>query len=113
MFPKARAAIKYLVQDGRYDYIKTGSLLSIKDNVENIFIPSEEVHLSMHPMDFEEFLWAMGNEVLFDLLRDCLARRMSLGQAMHRKAMDLFRQYLLVGGMPQVVDEYIQSKDFS
>lgn len=113
MFPKARSAIKYLVQDGRYDYIETGSLLSIKENVKDILIPSEEIHLKMHPMDFEEFLWAMGNEVLFDFLRDCFTKHKPLGQTMHRKAMDLFRQYLLVGGMPQVVNEYIKTKDFS
>lgn len=113
MFPRARSAIKYLVQDGRYDYIETGSLLSIKENIQDILIPSEEVHLTMNPMDFEEFLWAMGNDVLFDLLRNRFEERKPLGQAMHRKALDLFRQYLLVGGMPQAVEEYVKTRDFS
>lgn len=113
MFPKARSAIKYLVQDGRYDYIETGYLLSIKENVDKILIPSEEIHLAMHPMDFEEFLWTMENDILFDLLQDRFEKLKPLGQTMHRKVMNLFRQYLLVGGMPQAVEEYAKTKDFS
>ena len=112
LFPRARAAIKYLVADGRYDYIETGSLMSIKRNVKDIVIPSEERHIKMYPMDFEEFLWAMGNDMLMDIIRKHYDARKPLGQAMHRKAMDYFRQYLIVGGMPQAVDEYIRSHDF-
>ncbi len=112
MFPKARAAIKYLVADGRYDYIETGSLMSIRKNVKDITIPSEERHISMHPMDFEEFLWALGNEVLIPLAKDCFEKKRPMGQAMHRKAMDYFRQYMIVGGMPQAVAKYIESRDF-
>lgn len=112
LFPRARAAIKYLVADGRYDYIETGFLMSIKKNVQDIVIPSEEQHIKMHPMDFEEFLWAMGNETLMDLIRTCFLAKRPLGQAMHRKAMDYFRQYLIVGGMPQAVQEYIDTKNF-
>lgn len=113
LFPRARAAIKYLVADGRYDYIETGSLMSIKTNVKDIVIPSEERHIKMYPMDFEEFLWAMGNETLMEIIRDCFVAGRPLGQAMHRKAMDFFRQYLIVGGMPQAVQKYVDSRDFS
>lgn len=112
MFPRARAAIKYLVADGRYDYLETGSLMSIKKNVKDIVIPSEERHIKMYPMDFEEFLWAMGNDTLMDIIRKRFESRKSMGQVMHRKAMDYFRQYLIVGGMPQAVQEYAESKDF-
>lgn len=112
LFPKARAAIKYLVEDGRYDYIETGSLMSIKTNVQDIVIPSEERHLSMYPMDFEEFLWALENETLMDYIRKCFSEKKSMGQVLHRKAMDYFRQYLIVGGMPQAVEEYIRTRDF-
>lgn len=112
MYPRARAAIKYLVADGRYDYLETGSLMSIKRNVKDIVIPSEERHVKMYPMDFEEFLWAMGNETLMELLRNCFQNTKSPGQAIHRKAMDFFRQYLIVGGMPQAVQEYVDSRDF-
>lgn len=112
LFPRARAAIKYLVADGRYDYIETGSLMSIKKNVQDIVIPSEERHIKMYPMDFEEFLWALGNENLMDLIRICYDDRKPLGQALHRKAMDYFRQYLIVGGMPQAVDAYVATRDF-
>ena len=111
-YPRARAAIKYLVQDGRYDYLETGSLVSIKKNVENIVIPSEEEHIKMYPMDFEEFLWALGNEQLMPLVQDCFTCRRPMGQLMHRKAMDYFRQYMIVGGMPQAVEKYVQTKDF-
>lgn len=112
LFPRARAAIKYLVADGRYDYVETGSLMSIKRNVKDIVIPSEERHIKMYPMDFEEFLWAMGNDLLMDMIRRHHEAREPMGQAMHRKAMDYFRQYLIVGGMPQAVDEYVRTRDF-
>lgn len=112
LFPKARAAIKYLVADGRYDYLETGSLMSIKKNVQDILIPSEERHVRMYPLDFEEFLWALGNDTLMDFIRLCFEKRKPLGQALHRKAMDYFRQYLIVGGMPQAVASYAQSRDF-
>ena len=110
--PRARSAIKHLVADGRYDYIETGSLISIKKNVKNILIPSEEEVIKMHPMDFEEFLWAMKNETLMDFIRDCFSKKKELGQALHRKAMDYFKEYLIVGGMPQAVLEYSESRDF-
>ncbi len=109
--PKARATIKQLVADRRFDYIETGSLVSIKKNVKNILIPSEEVPIDMHPMDFEEFLWAMGNETLMPFVSEQLSQRRPLGE-LHRKAMDLFRQYLIVGGMPQAVSTYVNSKNF-
>ena len=110
--PRARAAIKYLVADGRYDYIETGSLTSLRRTVKNIIIPSEEQHLKMSPMDFEEFLWASGNEQMMDTIAHCFHLRKPLGQLLHRKAMDLFRQYLIVGGMPQAVAEYVHSRSF-
>lgn len=113
LYPKARTAIKYLVEDGRYDYIETGSLMSIKKNVKDILIPSEEQHIEMYPMDFEEFLWAIDNYGLMELIRKAYNEKKSLGQALHRKAMDYFRQYLIVGGMPQAVEEYIIKRDFS
>lgn len=111
--PRARSAIKFLVADGRYDYVETGSLMSIKKNSKDILIPSEERHIRMFPMDFEEFLWALGNDTLTDFLHTCFEKRLPLGQALHRKAMDYFRQYLIVGGMPQSVSEYIATKDFN
>lgn len=112
LYPRARSAIKYLVADGRYDFIETGSLISIKKNVKDILIPSEEDSINMYPMDFEEFLWAVGNESMFDLIRDCYNRKKPLGQALHRKAMDYFRQYMIIGGMPQAVKAYIETNDF-
>lgn len=112
LFPRARAAIKYLVADGRFDYIETGSLVSIKRNIKDIVIPSEERHLKMHPMDFEEFLWALGNDTLMDLVRNSFEKQIPMGQMMHRKAMDYFRQYMIVGGMPQAVKEYVETQDF-
>lgn len=112
LFPRARAAIKYLVADGRYDYMETGSLMSIKKNVRDIVIPSEERHIRMYPMDFEEFLWAMDNDMLMGIIQKNFEAKKPMGQAMHRKAMDYFRQYLIVGGMPQVVQEYVRTKDF-
>lgn len=112
-YPKARAAIKYLVKDGRYDYIETGSLISIKKNVEGIVIPSEEEHIKMFPMDFEEFLWAMGEEILMPFIKDCFKSKKPMGQLMHRRAMDYFRLYMIVGGMPQAVEKYVETRDFS
>ena len=109
-FPRAREAIKHLVADGRYDYLETGSLVSIRKNVRDILIPSEEHHERMFPMDFEEFLWARGNETAVPLIRDCLAHRRPFGGA-HRMLADLFRQYLVVGGMPQAVQAFIQTAD--
>ena len=113
LFPKARQLLKYLVSDGRYDFIETGSLLSIKQNVKDILIPSEEEEIEMFPFDFEEFLWALGDEVTIPFLRNCFEQRKPLGQALHRKVMNDFRQYLLVGGMPQAVVEYVGKKDFA
>ena len=110
--PRARSAIKYLVADGRYDYLETGSLISIKKNVQNILIPSEERHIYMYPMDFEEFLWAMGNNNLMSLIKTCYEEKKPLGQLMHREAMDYFKQYLIIGGMPQALLKYIDTKDF-
>lgn len=109
MYPKAREAIKYLVQDGRYDYIETGSLISIRENVKNIVIPSEERKIKMYPMDFEEFALAMGEERLTDYIRMCFEKKISLDRALHNKAMFLFKQYMLVGGMPKVVDVFIKN----
>ena len=110
-FPPARAAIKYLVADGRYDYIETGSLISIKKNVQNIVIPSEEQHLNMYPMDFEEFLWAMGEHALCNYICECFTKRQPMG-TLHRKTMELFRLYLIIGGMPQAVSTYVSTRDF-
>ena len=112
-YPKARAAIKYLVSDGRYDYIETGSLMSINRNVKDIVIPSEEEHLDLNPMDFEEFLWALGEVEIMSYITECYDAQRPLGNALHRKAMDLFRQYMIVGGMPQAIKEYVASRDFS
>lgn len=113
LFPLARQLIKYLVADGRYDYIETGSLISLKKNVQDIVIPSEEKHIEMHPLDFEEFLWAMGDEGTVPLLKACFEKRLPLGQMLHRKVLNDFRQYILVGGMPQAVNSYIETKDFA
>ena len=110
-FPRAREAIKPLVADGRYHYIETGSLVSIKKNVEGILIPSEERHIKMYPMDFEEFLWANGETSMMDVIRSSFAAREPLG-SLHRRAMDVFRTYMLVGGMPQSVRKYVETHDF-
>jgi len=112
-FPVARQAIKALVEDGRYDYIETGSLISIHKNVENIIIPSEEEVLNMFPMDYEEFLWALGDTVSMDLMREALLHKRGFGDAINRKLMRDFRLYMLVGGMPQAVCKYIDTKDFA
>ena len=110
--PRARGAIKHLVNDHRYDYIETGSLISIKKNVKDILIPSEEEKIKMLPMDFEEFLWAMGNDTLMDFIKNCYNNKKPLGNALHRKAMDYFKEYMIVGGMPQAVLEYCETRDF-
>lgn len=109
--PKARQAIKHLVKDHRYDYIETSSLISILKNVQSIIIPSEETRISMHPMDYEEFRWALGDTM--PLLRKILAARQSLGDATHRKLMRDFRLYMLVGGMPQAVAKYLNTNNLS
>lgn len=110
--PRARQAIKYLVKDGRYDYIETGSLISIKKNTKNITIPSEEERVTLYPMDYEEFRWAMGDEATMPLLRTFYDNKLPLNQA-HREAMRNFRLYLLVGGMPQAVEAYLETNNFS
>ena len=110
--PRARGAIKHLVADGRYDYIETGSLISIKKNVKDILIPSEEEKIKMYPFDFEEFLWAMGNDTMMDFIRECFKKGKPLGQALHRKAMDYFKEYMIVRGMPQAVEMYANTRDF-
>lgn len=112
LFPRARQAIKQLVADGRYHYIETGSLISIKGNVSNILIPSEEQRIRMYPMDFEEFLWAKGDTVTADAIRDSFARKRPLGDAIHRKIMRTFREYMAVGGMPQAVVEYVAGSTY-
>lgn len=112
-FPRARQLVKYLVADGRFDYIETGSLIRLKKNVKDIIIPSEEEHIEMFPLDFEEFLWAMGDEITSTLIKQCFEAKVPLGQAVHRKIMNEFRQYILVGGMPQAVTAYIEEKDFA
>lgn len=109
--PKARQAIKYLVKDGRCDYIETGSLISIRKNVKNILIPSEEVKLHMYPMDYEEFKWALGDTATIKLLQNCFNGRTSLGDATNRKLMRDFRLYMLVGGMPQAVSAYLETNN--
>lgn len=111
-YPRARQMIKYLVEDGRFDYLETGSLIRLKKNVQDIIIPSEEDHLEMFPLDFEEFLWAMGDEATYPLIRQCFKEKKPLGAALHRKIMNDFRQYILVGGMPQSVLAYINGKNF-
>ena len=107
-YPKARQSIKRLVKDGRYDYIETGSLISIQENVKDITIPSEERQLKMYPMDFEEFCWALGEEQMITYIRQCFAALKPLEEALHHKAMLLFKQYMLVGGMPKSVDRYLE-----
>lgn len=110
--PKARQAIKYLVQDGRFDYIETGSLISIRQNTKGITIPSEEEQIDMYPMDFEEFRWALGDHVSFPLLKKFYERRMPLGAAHRTKEREL-RLYMLVGGMPQAVNEYLDTNNLA
>lgn len=109
--PKARQAIKHLVADGRYDYIETGSLISIKKNVKDILIPSEEEKLFLYPMDYEEFKWALGDNTAIPQLRMLFDKKLSLGDAVTRKLMRDFRIYMVVGGMPQAVDTYIETNN--
>lgn len=112
-FPKARESIKYLVADGRYDFMETGSLISIKENVKDIVIPSEERHLKMYPMDFEEFCWALEETSLVEYIHRCFEEKTPLERGLHDKAMLIFKQYLLVGGMPMSVVAYLEGeKDF-
>ena len=111
--PKARQAIKKLVKDHRYDYIETGSLISIKKNIKNIRIPSEETRLTLNPMDYEEFRWALGDEVSVELLREAYEAKRSLGDGAARKVLRDFRLYMLVGGMPQAVNEYLETNNLS
>ena len=110
--PMARQAIKALVADGRYDYIETGSLISIKKNINDILIPSEERRISMFPMDYEEFLWAIGDATTFSLLKMCFEKNQALGEALNRKQLRQFRLYMLIGGMPQAVAAYIETNNF-
>ena len=120
--PAARAAVKYLVEDGRYDYLETGSLLGMKmstkkkrrkgEKKKDYLVPSEEERIVMHPMDFEEFLWAMGEETLMDFIRLKFTAKEPVGQSMHRKIMDYFRLYTIIGGMPQAILEYLENRSF-
>lgn len=110
LFPKAREAIKHLVKDGRYDYIETGSLISIKENTKNILIPSEERKIKMNPMDFEEFAWTLGEEQLLDYIKKCFDEKKPLIDLIHKKAMLLFKEYMLVGGMPKALEAFIDNK---
>lgn len=112
-FPFVRGLVKYLVADGRYDYIETGSLISIKQNVDDIVIPSEEESMRLNPLDFEEFLWAMDEEALARLLRESYENRRPLPDALHKKASRLFREYVLVGGMPHPLQVYVDKRNFS
>lgn len=111
MCPKARQAIKYLVEDGRYDYIETGSLLSIKQNVKNIIIPSEEHEINLYPLDYEEFRWALGDDISIPMLQEMFNSRRSMGDSANRNLMKDFRLYMLIGGMPQAVKAYIQTNN--
>lgn len=108
-FPKAREAIKYLVADGRYDFIETGSLISIRENVENITLPSEERKIRMYPVDFEEFLVYMNEEIMLEYIEECYKKKEPLETKMHTKAMHLFKEYMLVGGMPQAIVAFAKS----
>ena len=113
LYPQARQLIKYLVADGRYDYIETGSLISIKENVQNILIPSEERKLKMYPLDFEEFCWCFGEEILIDYIKKCFEEKKALDEGLHNKAMFLFKQYMLVGGMPKSIIAFLEgTRDF-
>ncbi len=110
-YPKARQLIKYLVMENDYSYIETGSLISIKENVKDIQIPSEEMSMEMFPMDFEEFLWANGDDSTMDIIRSSMESMTPLGSPMHESIMEKYRTYMLVGGMPQAVSKYISTKD--
>ena len=108
-FPKARQSIKRIVKDGRYDYIETGSLISIQKNVIDITIPSEERSLKMYPLDFEEFCWALGEDMLVKYIKKCFEELKPLEEDFHHKAMLLFKQYMLIGGMPKSVAAYLEN----
>lgn len=108
-YPKARQSIKKLVKDGRYDYIETGSLISIRENVKGITIPSEERRIKMYPMDFEEFCWALGEINMVKYIKTCFNEKKPLEDTLHHKAMMLFKQYILVGGMPKVIEKYLNN----
>ena len=110
--PQAREMLKYLVKDGRYDYIETGSLISVESTAEEITIPSEEKELTLCPMDFEEFLWAKGETLLYEAARHSFSERKSLGNTLHRKLMNLFSQYVVTGGMPQAIQAFIDSNSY-
>lgn len=112
LYPKARESIKQLVADGRYDYVETGSLVSIRESVSGILIPSEEDSMRMNPMDFDEFLWAMGEKPLSAVIGNAFTEQKALPESLHSKALRLFREYMLVGGMPQAVSAYIETHDF-
>ncbi len=111
--PNARQAIKYLVEDGRFDYIETGSLLSIRQNIKDIIIPSEEEEVCLYPMDYEEFRWALGDEVSIPILHEFFEKRRPLGDATNRSRMKEFRRYILVGGMPQAVDKFLETNNMA
>jgi len=111
-FPLARQLIKHLVKDNRYDYIETGSLLSIKRNVENIVLPSEERKIKMYPLDFEEFLWAINRKDIFDIIKEHFENLEPLS-VLHSTIMKLFRQYILIGGMPQAIVRYLETNDYT
>lgn len=111
-YPHAREMMKHFVAYGAYDFIETGSLLSIKENCRDIVIPSEEEKIEMFPLSFEEFLWAMGDDVSFDFIKSCYQAKKPLGQSLHHMMMSKFREYMLVGGMPQAVLSYAATKDF-
>lgn len=111
--PLARQAIRKLVRDGRYDYIETGSLLSIRKNVQNIRIPSEETRIALYPMDYEEFRWALGDDVTVQMLKETFDARTGLGDAVTRQLLRDFRLYMIVGGMPQAVSKYIETNNLS
>jgi len=111
-YPRARQLIKHFVADGRYDYIETGSLISLRKNIENITIPSEEEHIEMHPMDFEEFCWAKGDELSVPYIRDCFEKRIPVSDTMHGIFLERYREYMIIGGMPQVVSAFLEHKDY-
>lgn len=113
LFPIARQSIKQLVADGRYHFIETGSLITLHQNVEKILIPSEERSINMYPLDFEEFLWAQGDFVTASIIKDCFQSKKPLGDVAHRKIMNSFRLYMAVGGMPQAINELLETNDFT
>ncbi len=112
LFPTAREFIKQLVSDGRYDYIETGSLISLRENVKNIVIPSEETSIKLNPFDFEEFLWACGEEAMANAIYNSFTSKTPLPEALHRKSERLLREYMLVGGMPQAIQTFVDENDF-